>query len=55
VTVVTTVVVEPCGSGDSSGSGSYIVRLSSSVAIGRSRALLNVMSRDCIILFLVGI
>ena len=50
-----TVVVEPCSSGGSSGFGSYTVSLSSSVAIGRSGALLNVISCDYIILFLVGI
>jgi len=52
---VTIVVVGPCGSGGSSGSSSYIVSLSFSVAIGRSRALLNVMLCDCIILFSAGI
>ena len=55
MTVVTTVVVVLCGSGSSSGSSSYIVSLSSSIAISRFRALLNVMSCDYITLFLVGI
>jgi hypothetical protein len=55
VTIVTIVVVEPYGSGGSSGSNSYIVSLSSSVAIGRLRALLNIMSRNYTTLFLVSI
>jgi hypothetical protein len=55
MTIVTIVVVEPCGSGSSSSSNSYIVSLSSSIVISRSRALLNVILRDYMTLFLVGI
>ena len=55
MTIVTIVVVKPCGSGGSSSFNSYIVSLSSSVVIGRLGALLNVMLRDYITLFLVGI
>jgi hypothetical protein len=55
VTIVTIVVVESYGSGGSSSSNSYIVSLSSSVAISRLEALLNVTSRNYITLFLVSI
>ena len=55
VTIVTIVVVEPYSSGSSSSSNSYIVSLSSSIAISRSEALLNIISRDYITLFLVSI
>ena len=55
MTIVTIVVVKPYSSGGSSSSNSHIVSLSSSVAIGKLGALLNVTSRNYITLFLVGI
>ena len=54
MTIVTIVVVKPYGSGGSSSSSSYIVSLSSSIAISRLRALLNITSRNYITLFLVS-
>ena len=53
--MVTIVVVKPYSSGSSSSSGFYTVSLSSNIAISRFGALLNIILRDCIILFLVGI
>ena len=52
---MTIVVVVPYGSGSNSGSSSHTVSLFSSVAISRFGALLNIILRNYIILFLVGI
>ena len=55
MTIVTIIVVKPYSSGGSSSSNSYIVSLSFSVVISRLTALLNIILRNYITLFLAGI
>jgi len=55
MTIITTVVIKPDSSGGSFKSSSYTVNLFSSIVINKSKALLNVMLYNYIILFLINI